>query len=145
MSRHTWNTLPNPFFNRETSEVITTHISGRARDIRQIIMGQQSAIILAGAPGIGKSAFVRYLQRRPNEKWSWRNELAYLQDQLCLKHIHFVAIDLTALKESDPSKALEVFVHQCYVAIEKAIKGDEASFATNSNDSSISPSMFDLK
>ncbi len=71
----TWLTLPDPFSSMtDTSEVITGHISGRSADITKIITGSQSAILLAGAPHIGKSALIRYLQRPVGAEWSWRDE-----------------------------------------------------------------------
>ncbi|MGH2494315.1 MAG: hypothetical protein ACRDIV_06375, partial [Ktedonobacteraceae bacterium] len=60
----TWKTLPNPFRGRrEIGEMIIGHVSGRSGDIQEIVMGGQGGIILSGAPRIGKTSLVRYLQR----------------------------------------------------------------------------------
>src|SRR6266487_3812496 len=108
-----WRMLPNPFPNipkqplalssleRETDlpGAVTGHVSGRSTDIASIITGAQSAIILAGAPNIGKSALIHYLQSPPNSGWSWRDELAGLRNQLRLHEIHFMQVDLRPLEE----------------------------------------------
>ena len=135
-----WRMLPNPFPNipkqplalssleRETdlSEAVTSHVSGRSTDIASIIMGAQSAIILAGAPNIGKSALIRYLQSPPNIGWSWRDELTGLRDQLRLNDIHFVQIDLRPLEEIKNFKDLYgAFVKQCVVAVQSVYQPDK--------------------
>src|SRR5712692_1073915 len=107
-----WRMLPNPFPNvpkqppalssleRESypSEAVTSHVSGRSTDIASIVMGAQSAIILAGAPNIGKSALIRHLQSPPNIGWSWRDESTELRDRLRLSEILFVQVDLRPLE-----------------------------------------------
>jgi len=135
-----WRMLQNPFPNipkrplvlssleRETdlSEAVTSHVSGRSTDIASIIMGAQSAIILAGAPNIGKSALIRYLQSPPNSGWSWRDELTGLRDQLRLNNIHFVQIDLRPLEEIKNFKDLYgAFVKQCAVAVQSVYQPDK--------------------
>ncbi len=123
-----WHTLPNPFlrntrsllFNTEqeedSSETIIGYVSGRSADIEDIIVGDQSAIILAGAPYIGKTTFTHYLCSSYG-KWSWRNELSMLQDQLDLDAIYFVSIDLTSLEKETPGSLLETFQKQCASSI----------------------------
>src|SRR6266699_7098454 len=90
-----WQSLRNPFNAMDTSAVITGHVSGRSTDIIEIITGGQGAIVLAGAPSIGKTALIQYLQHLSEPEWSWRNELVGYYDQQKLKNIHFVQIDLT--------------------------------------------------
>ena len=120
--------LLNPFLNvKDTSDVITGHVSGRRTDIAEIIMSGQSAIILAGAPSIGKSALIRYLRRSPNE-WSWRDELRGLGDQLNLNEIHFTQIDLTPLEGiENPKELLSRFVEQFCLALNRTYKRDGQS------------------
>jgi hypothetical protein len=128
-----WRMLANPFPNvpkqpltlsslereADLSEAVTSHVSGRSTDIASIIMGAQSAIILAGAPNIGKSALIRYLQSPPNIGWSWRDELTELRDQLRLNDIHFVQVDLRPLEEMKNFKDLYgTFVKQCTAAVQ---------------------------
>ncbi len=134
-----WRMLPNPFPNvpkqppalssleRETypSEAVTSQVSGRSTDIASIVMGAQSAIILAGAPNIGKSALIRYLQSPPDIGWSWRNELTDLRDQLRLNDIHFVQVDLRPLEEIKNFKDLYgTFVKQCTAAVQSVYQPD---------------------
>src|SRR5436305_7300182 len=87
-----WLNLTNPF---KTGGSIIGHISGRRTDIIEITSSQQSAIILAGAPKIGKSTLVHYLQDSASQVWTWRDELADLRQHLYLNDIHFVYVDLT--------------------------------------------------
>lgn len=90
-----WRSIPNPFMNiRDVNDVITGHVSGRKADIIDLVMGGQSAVILAGAPNVGKSTLIRYLQRPAGLEWSWRDELAGEVSPLFLNAIHFVQIDL---------------------------------------------------
>ena len=127
-----WLTLQNPFskiskqilhssYQRieiDQSESIIGRISGRSIDITRIIMNEQSAIFLVGTPNIGKSTLIRYLQELPKTEWSWRDELADLQDQLNLEDIHFVQIDLTPLEGIEQSVELfNLFVQQCTKAL----------------------------
>src|SRR5690349_2073298 len=90
-----WLTLQNPFSKQvnypttlrgemDVSQSIIGHVSGRVTDITRIIMNEQRAIFLVGAPYIGKSTLIRYLQQHSNDGWSWRNELTDLQGQLKL-------------------------------------------------------------
>ncbi len=121
-----WRTVPNPFLNpTDTSDVITGRVSGRSNEIAEIVMGGQSAIILAGAPSIGKSSLIRYLQRAPNAEWSWRNELADFRDQLKLDDIRFVQIDLTRLEGiEDTKELLNLFREQCTAALQSVYQPD---------------------
>jgi Transcriptional regulatory protein, C terminal len=127
-----WSTLPNPFSriatqsliepppnkSADTSEVITGHVSGRNSDIIDIITGVQSALLLTGAPHIGKSTLLRYLARPPQSEWSWRDELAHQRDQLKLNDFHFVTIDLAPLEGIEKKDDLLVsFVRQCAIAL----------------------------
>jgi len=115
---YTWQTLPNPFLRvNDLSEGITGHISGRSADITYIITGMQSAILLMGAPSIGKSTLIRYLQRLPNVEWSWRNELAMPTEQL--NAIHFVQVDLTPLEGiENANELLSLLIAQCVAALQ---------------------------
>src|ERR1700693_1882669 len=90
-----WRSIPNPFTNiRDVNDMITGHVSGRKADIIELVMGGQSAVILAGAPRIGKSTLIRYLQRPVGHEWSWRDELAGEGSPIPLNTIHFVQINL---------------------------------------------------
>lgn len=113
----TWRALPNPFLN--VTDIIG-HVSGRSSDITQLIIGGQSAVILAGAPRIGKTSLIRYLQRPPQAQWSWRNELAQLTNQLELHDIHFVPLDLTPLENiENVDQLLAPFIEQCLRALQQ--------------------------
>src|SRR5215469_12341745 len=74
--------LANPFNMLDLNDSIIGHVSGRSTDIGQIISGPQNAIVLTGAPSIGKSTLIRYLQLQSGREWSWRNELLGLYDEL---------------------------------------------------------------
>jgi len=126
-----WRTLRNPFQSMpDTTEIITSQISGRSADIREIILGGQSAIILSGAPHIGKTALIRYLQRPPDAEWSWRNELAYLADDNKLADIRFAQIDLAPLDGIEDEDALIVpFVEQCILALQSMWQGEVTAYS----------------
>ncbi|GCE47313.1 hypothetical protein KTH_21820 [Thermosporothrix hazakensis] len=82
-----------------------------------MIVAQQSAIILTGAPRIGKTSLIRYLQGRPENIWSWRHEeeLTSLQDLFSLDTYHFVQIDLTPLEVcKHVQDMLPAFVTECF-------------------------------
>ncbi|MDQ2906308.1 MAG: helix-turn-helix domain-containing protein [Chloroflexota bacterium] len=117
-----WTALPNPFLTMtHTFEV--GHVSGRIEDIVEIVTSGQSAIILTGAPNIGKTALIRYLQLPPEAPWSWRNELADFRSQLNLDEFHFLALDLASLKEStQPGEQLNTFLRECSQAIYAAYR-----------------------
>ena len=93
----TWHTLTNPFNTMGEKDVITGQISGRSTDIAEIITSGQSAIILTGAPSIGKSALLRYLQRSPEASWCY--ELASTLDLKKTKNIHFIPVDLEGIED----------------------------------------------
>ncbi len=115
-----WRTLSNPFNVLDKSDIITSHVSGRSADITEIITGGQSAIVLAGASGIGKSALIHYLQRLPDSEWSWRDELIDLSDQLKLDDMNFVQVDLRPLEGIEQKdKFLSTFVEQCAIALHR--------------------------
>lgn len=116
-----WRSIPNPFTNiTDVNDVITGHISGRKADIIELVMGGQSAVILAGAPSIGKSTLIRYLQRPADCEWSWRNELGEENSPFPLKTIHFVQIDLTHVAGIADSKELRnQFIVECSIALHK--------------------------
>lgn len=136
-----WLNLPNPFnmqppsaFSTEDqadiNEAIIGHVSGRSTDIAEIITGAQSAIILAGAPNIGKTTLIRYLQSQPETGWSWRDEFANFRDQLRLNDIHFVQIDLRQLEEKSSTKELyNAFVEQCTAAVQAIYQPNARSSA----------------
>jgi ATPase subunit of ABC transporter with duplicated ATPase domains len=103
-SQLNWEALPNPFRLTDTNKAITGHVSGRNTDIRNIIIGNQSAIFLTGAPLIGKTTLIRHLNETFQEHcttstWSWRDEseLAILRQTINLDQRYFVQIDLTSL------------------------------------------------
>src|SRR6185312_7310455 len=130
VSEQIWLSLTNPFniqppsapsmeSNITASEAIIGHVSGRVTDIAEVITGVQSAIILAGAPGMGKTTLIRYLQSRPDARWSWRDELANFRDQFRLNDIHFVHIDLRRMEGIQNAKEFyNAFVEQCTSAIQ---------------------------
>lgn len=134
-SHGTWTLLPNPFFYSETKATtgILGQVSGRHRDIINIVYNDQSAIILSGAPRIGKTALVRYLQAAERaESWSWRQEveLTKLLEPEILKTTHFVQIDLSPLEDiyqivvpSELKKKLyDCFLEQCGRALYELYK-----------------------
>jgi hypothetical protein len=125
-SKSGWHTLRNPFNTMDTPEIITGHISGRSTDIIQIITGGQSAIVLAGAPYIGKTALIRYLRLPPDTEWSWRNELVDFPNQQKLKNTHFVQIDLTRLEGIESKEdLLAAFVRRCAIALQSVYEKDK--------------------
>jgi Transcriptional regulatory protein, C terminal len=117
--RH-WKTLRNPFQGQsETGEMITSRVSGRKADIQEIISEGQSAIILAGAPHIGKTSLIRYLLRPATAKWSWRNELEDLRSYLELDEVSFTQIDLSQLEGvTNSDDLLMPFIVQCIAALQ---------------------------
>lgn len=120
--------ISNPFNIQVSKENIIGHVSGRRDDITQLISGGQSAIVLAGAPQIGKSTLLRYLQLPPDSEWSWRNELANLFTQHKLRTIYFTPIDLTELEDiEDKDTLFAVFIAECVAAIERAYRGQPPS------------------
>ncbi len=110
--------LNNPFNMLDPNDVIIGHVSGRSADIGQIISSPQNAIVLAGAPSIGKSMLIRYLQAQPSTGWSWRNELLGLYDPQKLNSIHFVQVDLAHLEGiEDKNDLLNAFINRCATAL----------------------------
>jgi Transcriptional regulatory protein, C terminal len=140
-----WQNLPNPFAKISKQAMFTStagkdtnlslpiigRVSGRRTDIAQMIMNEQSAIFLVGAPSIGKSTLIRYLQQPPNVEWSWRNELTDLRDQLQLSNIYFEQIDLASLEGiEDRSELLASFIRECRKALYRAYQpSEQPSFA----------------
>ncbi len=119
-----WQTLSNPFQHGDNNASIIGHVSGRSRDVLSLLTGRQSAIILVGAPQIGKTTLVRYLSNTAD--WTWRSELAALDygDLLAQKDICFVSVNLQPLKVltaseaiSNPDVLLAPFVHECLRAL----------------------------
>jgi hypothetical protein len=117
-SQPAWDALPNPFRLIDTNRAITGHISGRNTDIRNIIISSQSAIVLTGAPLIGKSTLIRYLNEtlqghHTTATWSWRNEgdLAILRQKINLDQRYFVQIDLASL--SHANNLYQTFIQTC--------------------------------
>jgi hypothetical protein len=117
-----WKTLRNPFQGLpESGEMITSHVSGRKEDIQEIITAGQSAIILAGAPRIGKTSLIRYLLRPPTAKWSWRDELEDLRSYFDLNEVSFTQIDLSQLEGvTNADDLLMSFIAQCINALKSA-------------------------
>lgn len=120
-------TFPNPFMQSGTDQGILGQVSGRASDIIQMIAGSQNAIILAGAPRIGKTTLVRYLcSQHKDGYWPWRKELEQLgvADFLMLEDVYFVQVHIKPLNEQNianmmknPDKLLIPFIYDCYQAI----------------------------
>lgn len=131
-TRYKWRTLSNPFLysTSMTGSGIIGHVSGRSKDIINIVYSDQSAIILSGAPRIGKTALLRYLQTSPTAPWSWRQEeeILLLQNQKVLNAIHFAQIDLTPLESiyqnSTEKEIYQQFLEQCGQAL-RQIYGSE--------------------
>lgn len=120
LEARSWRSLTNPYSNvMETSEAIIGHISGRRADITKIITGSQSAIILAGAPHIGKSALIRYLQPSAETEWCWRDELEDLREELNLENTHFALVDLKPSETiENADQLLTFFIQQCNSALQ---------------------------
>jgi hypothetical protein len=119
-------TLNNPFNMLDVKDGIIGHVSGRSTDIGQIISSGQSAIVLAGAPFIGKSTLIHYLQLEPGTEWSWRNELAGLYNHRKLNSTHFVQIDLAHLEGiEDKDDLLNAFISRCAAALYRVYKHEE--------------------
>ncbi len=117
-----WKSLRNPFQGKpETGEMITSRVSGRKADIEEIISEGQSAIILAGAPHIGKTSLIRFLLRPATAQWSWRNELDDLRSYIDLDEINFTQIDLSQFEGVTNSDDLLLpFIAQCIAALQSA-------------------------
>ena len=125
----TWRSLPNPF---NVTEGIIGRASGRSTDIIQIITGGQSALILTGAPRIGKTTLIRYLYGSPGSRWSWRNELVSLRHHFKLNDIHFVQVNLVPTEDiENKDKLLGFFVKQCMTALQPLQQQDELKPSTN--------------
>jgi hypothetical protein len=117
---YTWQMLRNPFYYTEAAEPIIGHVSGRSTDIRSIITGQQSALIITGTPQIGKTVLLRYLTSLPTDPWSWRQEgeLNDLREQLKLDCLYFVQINLSALGTIQSARELLLpFIAACLHAL----------------------------
>ncbi len=110
-----WELLRNPFQgSAELFNGATGRVSGRSADIRMIITGGQGAIIITGAPNIGKTSLARALQRSPMEGWSWRNELPGLRELVNLDHFYFLPIDLKPLEGVEQTgEVRRLFIDQC--------------------------------
>ncbi len=128
-----WRTLPNPFFYNDTnaSSGIIGRVSGRSKDIMNIIYNDQSAIILSGAPRIGKTGLLRYLQTTLQPQlWSWsqEEELVRLLDKKTLNATYFVQIDLIPLENisqnTDQKEVYPRFLQQCGEALQKVYQLD---------------------
>jgi len=126
-----WSMLRNPFQRiTELADGIAIQVSGRRTDIREIVTGGQSAIILSGAPRIGKTTLMRYLQQSPAAEWSWRNELQDLREPYNLDDIHFVQIDLTPLEGIENiDELLSPFVAQCTRALQSVHQDEETEYS----------------
>lgn len=119
--------LNNPFNMLDLNDSIVGHVSGRSTDIGQIISSPQNAVVLTGAPSIGKSALIRYLQLQPGREWSWRNELLELYDHQKINSTHFVQIDLAHLEDiEDKNDLLNAFINRCTAALCCAYKHEKS-------------------
>ena len=115
-THYTWQTLPNPFLLPEGS----FRVSGRVTDIKNLITRRQSAVLLTGAPNIGKTTLIRCLHVPPAASWSWRQEgeLQPLRELLALDHFFFVQIDLTPLEHAvNLKEMLDLFIAECIRAL----------------------------
>lgn len=114
-----WKMLRNPYQAMpESAEMITSHVSGRKADIEALITEGHNAAILIGAPHIGKTSLIRYLQRPATAVWSWRDELEDLRPFLKLDEISFAQIDLSQLEGvTDVDASFMPFVNQCIAAL----------------------------
>ncbi len=117
---YTWQSLPNPFLSTDSNSEMRGHVSGRSSDILEIVTGDQSAIILTGAPQIGKTALIRYLQIPPQQAWLWRKEerLALIREEFALDQLYFIQIDLTTLENIQSKQdMLAFFLKACIQAL----------------------------
>lgn len=122
----------NPFDVLDTKASIIGNVSGRSTDIGQIISSRQGAIVLAGAPTIGKSTLISYLQRPRGKGWSWRDELADFFDAHRLNTTHFVQIDLADLEGiEDKDASLNTFISLCAEALYTEYKQESPSNSMN--------------
>jgi len=118
--------LNNPFDVADRKGAIIGHMSGRSTDIARIVNGKQSAIVLAGAPNIGKSMLISYLELSPRIGWSWRDELAKNSPREALDNTHFVQIDLAHLEGiENKDDLLQAFINRCASALYKVYKKEE--------------------
>ena len=118
--------LNNPFDISDSKGSVIGHISGRRTDIAAIVGGKPRAIILAGAPNIGKSMLISYLERSPAVGWSWRDELANDFSRQTLETTHFIQIDLAHLEGiEDKDDLLNAFIDRCASALYKVYKKKE--------------------
>jgi hypothetical protein len=125
-----WLTLSNPFSMLDEQSTIG-HMSGRSTDIKEILSSTQSEIVLAGAPHIGKTTLIHYLQLPPDAVWSWRNELADSFSRQKLEQTHFVQIDLAHLEDiTDKNDLLDTFIQRCTCALQLAYKKEKAPSET---------------
>ncbi|HEY4383405.1 MAG TPA: winged helix-turn-helix domain-containing protein, partial [Ktedonobacteraceae bacterium] len=96
------------------------HVTGRSTDILEIVTGSQSAIILTGAPRIGKTALIRYLQIQPQDIWSWRKEERFvpIYEPFALDRLYFMQIDLTQLGNAQSRQEIHsLFIKACIQAL----------------------------
>lgn len=120
MSNETYSQFPiprldNPFDISDRRRNVIGHVSGRRTDIAAIVSGAPRAIILAGAPNIGKSMLISYLECLSPTDWSWRNELApdYPSPEK-LEHTYFIQVDLAHLEGiEDKGDLLNDFIDRC--------------------------------
>jgi Transcriptional regulatory protein, C terminal len=125
---YTWRTLPNPFLNfTDPGKTVRCRISGRYTDILNLLTGGSSAIILSGAPRIGKSGLIHYLEDTSHSQWSWRTEIAERVPGKGLKldDTHFVQVDLRPLKTiENQDEFYHLFINQCLRALQQPYQQD---------------------
>jgi Transcriptional regulatory protein, C terminal len=143
LSSSPWSTLPNPFlrskvaqpllYDGDAPEIVSGYVSGRVPDILEIIDKRQSAFILQGAPHIGKSTLIKYLQS-PSPEWSWRDEVLALQPNeiaqadIHLDSIHFVQIDLSLLETRLIENLSVYFEQECVRKIHEVYQSNRKAF-----------------
>lgn len=117
--------INNPFDISDSKGNIIGHISGRRTDIAAIVGGVPRAIILAGAPNIGKSMLISYLERPLAAGWSWRDELVNDYPEK-LEKTYFIQVNLAHLEGiEDKDDLLNDFIDRCVRPLYKAYKAKE--------------------
>lgn len=119
--------IDNPFDISDRRRNVIGHVSGRRTDIAAIVSGAPRAIILAGAPNIGKSMLISYLERPSAADWSWRNELAPdYPSPAKLERTYFIRVNLAHLEGiEDKDDLWNAFIYHCTRALCRVYKEEE--------------------